>query len=205
MRKIKSDFERYGDAALLVLVEFLLLSLTGNIFFPVIAPSLANFQTAITAYSTALSAAQNRGKAEIAAKNARRQELIDLLLSLANDITKQADGSEEALVSSGFPLTKTRQPKPPMGIPVIAKIEVSDNAGQIDVTLDSLDGARTFVYRYTPDPIVEGSVWASRNSTLVKQTFTGLETGKRYWIQIVAYGTNNQMTMCDPVLSKIVQ
>lgn len=205
MRKIKLDFDRYGDDALLVLVNFLVLSLTGNVFFPTTDPTLASFQTVIDAYASALSAAQNRGKTEISAKNARRQELIDLLISLANDVTKQANGNEEALVSSGFPLTKTRQPKPPLGNPVIAKVEVSDIAGQLDVTLNSLDGARTFVYRYTPDPIVEGSVWTSINSTQVKQTLTGLETGKRYWIQVVAYGTNNQMTMCDPVLSKIVQ
>lgn len=205
MRKIRFDFERYADAPLLVLAQAILLALTGNLFFPTTTPTLAAFQTAINAYADALSAAQNRGKNEVAAKNARRQELTDLLVSLGNDITKQANGNEEALVSSGFPLTKTRQPQIPLGIVVIASIEPGLNAGQLDIKINALPGAKTFLYQYTEDPLSPDSEWISQNSTRIKETISGLQTGKRYWIRVVAYGTYKQMTVCDPVLSKIVQ
>lgn len=205
MRKIKLDFARYSDPALLVLAQSILAALTGNLFFPSPSPTLAVFQAAITAYSDALSAAANRGKNEVTAKNARRQELIDVLFNLALDVMKTADGNEEALVSSAFPLTRQRQPLLPLGIPVIAKIELGLNAGELEVILGSLQGARTFVYKYTPEPLTAGSVWESVNSTRIKETISGLESGKKYLVQIVAYGTNNQMTVCEPVLSKIVQ
>ena len=205
MRKIKFDFYKYADPALLVLVQAILLALTGNLFFPTTAPTLAVLQTAINAYADALSAAQNRGKNEVAAKNARRQELIELLISLGNDITQQANGNEEALVSSAFPLTKTRQPQIPLGIVVIASIEPGLNAGQLDIKINALPGAKTFLYQYTEDPLSPDSEWISQNSPRIKETISGLQTGKRYWIRVVAYGTYKQMTVCDPVLSKIVQ
>lgn len=205
MRRIKLDFGRYGDAALLVLVQAIFAALTGNPFFPSPNPTLANFKTFIDAYAAALSAAQDRGKNSVAAKNARKLELVNLLFNLALDTMQTADGDEEKLVSSGFPLTKIRGPKQPLGIPFILKVEVGANSGELHITIEFLPGARTFVIQYSEDPLSETSEWISLNTTRTKATITGLETGKRYRIRIVAYGTDNQMTVSDPVLSKIVQ
>lgn len=205
MKKIRLDFGSYSDASLLVLVQGIHAALTGNTFFPTTNPTLPDFLLVINAYANALSDAQNRGKDEIAAKNARRFELEGTLFNLALDIMKTADGNEEMLVSSGFPLVKERQPKPPMGIPSIAKIEVSDISGELKVVQNKLPGALTFIYEYTEDPIVAGSVWAEKNSTRLREPFTGLTTGKRYWFRVKAYGTNNQVTVSEPLLSKIVQ
>ena len=206
MKKIKLDFNRYNDTALLVLVKACLLALTGNLFFPSLSnPSLAEFQTAINAYDAALAAASDKSKNDITAKDARREELINLLLKLSLQLMQIADGNLEMLVSTGLPLYKTREPRPPMGIPAIESIENGLNAGELNVSLFFLEDARTFIYQYTEDPLSADSVWKNLNCTRVKQTITGLQTGKRYWIRIIAYGTKNQMTISDPVLSRIVQ
>jgi hypothetical protein len=206
MRRIRLDFRRFGDAALLVLAQGNLAALTGNPFFPALTnPTLAEYQTGITAYGTSLSAAQDRGKNNVAAKNARREELINLMVKLALACMQAADGNEEALISTNLPLTRPRGPQQPLGIAVILKVEVGENSGELHVSIAALSGARTLVYQCTQDPLTADSEWISLNSTRAKETLTGLETGKRYWIRVVAYGTNNQMTVSEPVLSRIVQ
>lgn len=206
MKRINLDFATYSDNALLVLSKACLLALTGNVFFPALSdPSLADFQTSINAYDDALAAAADRSKNNVAAKDARKAELVNLLVRMALQLMKEADGDLEALISTGLPLNKQKEPRPPIGIADIASIENGLNSGELNAKLFPLPGARTFIYQYTEDPLSADSVWVSVNSTRTKETITGLQVGKRYWIRIIAYGINNQMTISDPVLSKIVQ
>lgn len=206
MKRFRLDFINYADGALLILAKVIILSLTDNVFFPNLTnPSLAELQTGVNNYEEALAAAADRGKNNVAAKDASKLALSNLLFKMALQCMQIADGNLQALISTSFPLTKTKEPMPPLGIPVIESIVAGISSGELLVTLFSLPGARTLVYQYTEDPLGAGSQWQSLNSTVVKQLITGLETGKRYWFRVVAYGINNQMTVSDPVLSKLVQ
>ena len=206
MRRIKLDYASYADGALLLLSQDSLAALTGNSFFPALEdPTLAQFQTGINAYGTAYAAAGDRSMNNVAAKKTQKAALVELLIQMSNQLMQKADGNEDALISTLLPLTKIRSSRPPIGIVTIAKIENGLNSGELDITIDALPGARIYVYQYAQDPITENTQWQNLNSTLVKETITGLEAGKRYWIRVVAYGTGNQMTVCEPVLSKLVQ
>ena len=205
MKKIKFEYRYYTDGTILVFSKTVVIALTANAFFPTISPTLATLQTAITAYDDALALAKEGGKANIGAKNARKQELIVILDSIALDLMKTADGNEEMLLTTGYPLTKTRQPKPPMGVPVIDKIENGEGLGQLVVTVRTLPGARTYMFEYTPEPLTADSEWASQNSTSIKALLSGLESGKKYWCRVVALGSGNQAMVSDPALSRIVQ
>lgn len=206
MRRIRLDFSNYADGALLVLARAIVAALTGNAYFPSLTnPSLADFQTVVNTYGTALAAAADRSKNNVATKNTAKQALIDTLTKVATECTQVANGNEDALISTSFPLTKIRGPQPPLEVPVIAKIENGINSGELIITLFSLPNARTFLYQYTLDPLTESSEWLSLNSTVIKETLAGLQPGKRYWIKIIAYGIDNQMTVSDPILSKFVQ
>lgn len=205
MKKINLGFSRYTDAALLVLAQAILDALTGNTFFPTPTPTLASLQTSITEYMDALSAAQEGGKTNVATKNARKQDLIEMLIQLGNYVTLTSNGYEVMLASSGFPLAKERQPMPPLVKPEITKIESGINSGELNVFINSIKGARTYVYQYTLEPLSESSNWVSNNSTHVKFAFDNLEAGKKYWCRVIAYGRNEQEVFSDPVLSRIVQ
>jgi hypothetical protein len=205
MQRINLGFGRYTDAALLVIAQAILAALTGNTFFPTPTPTLAALQTAVEAYSEALAAAVDGGKTAVAAKNARKQELMDLLVQLGIYVMLTANGDVEMLSSSAFPLTKDRQPLPPLEKPEITKMESGINSGELHVSINAVKGARTYVYQYTLDPLSQGSNWVSNNSTLVKFGFNNLEVGKKYWCRVVAYGKNEQMVVSDPVLSRVVQ
>jgi len=205
MRKIKLGFKKYADAALLLVAQAVLQSLTGNPFYSTPIPGLAVFQTAIDDYSAALTLAKDRGKNNVAAKNARKQELIELMIQLAKYCMLTAGTNLEALISSGFPLTKTPQPAPPIEAPVIIKMDNGVNSGDLAIAVSKSKGSQSFVFEYTPDAITDSSVWTAVNSTTSKITLSGLEPGKKYWIRVTAIGSKGQVVTCEAVLTKVVQ
>lgn len=204
MKKIKFEFRRYSDGKLLVFAKTVVVALTGNPFFPTVSPSLATLQAGIDVYDAALSLAKEGGKGNIGAKNARKAQLVDLLVNLALDLMKTAAGNEEMLLSTGFPLTKTPSPVPPIGIPVIAKIENGNSVGELVVTLEWQPCVRMYMYECTPEPLTADSQWVSQNSTSIKATLTNLVSGKKYWCRVVAFGSGDQAMVSDPALSRIV-
>lgn len=204
MKKINLNFRRYTDATLLILAQGILTALTGNPYFPTTSPTLAVFQAAISDYSDALAAAALGGKNNIVIKNARKADLISVLISLALDIMKTANGSLIMLTSSAFPLSKDRTPSGPMGNPQILSLEDGPVSGSLTVAISKVTGAKTYGYEYTLDPLTDNSQWSSEIDNLVKHTFSSLEVGKKYWVRVVAYGNNEQEGYSDPV-SRIVQ
>lgn len=204
MRRILMNFKRYADRALLIVAQAIAAALTGNLYFPTTNPTVATLQTAIGDYTAALAAAALGGKNNIAAKNARRADLIAVLTSLALDIMKQADGDLQKLISSGFPLSKDKTPLGPLGDPQILKLEDGALSGSLVVSINKVTGAQTYGYEYTLDPLTNDSQWTSEIDNKIKHTFSDLEAGKKYWVRVIAYGNDEQETDSDPVL-RIVQ
>lgn len=180
-------------------------ALVGNIYYPATEPTLAVYQTKINAFSDALSAAKDRSKNNVAAKNAARADLINTMISLTNDLMKTANGNIQALVSANFPLNKDRQPMPPIDKPQVMKMEDGVNSGELLVIIAAVLGSRNFIYQWTLDPLTADSVWGSQNATTIKVLLSGLEPGKKYWIRVIAYGTNEQEVYSDPILTPIIR
>lgn len=204
MFKINLGFRKYTEANLLVIAQAILAALTGNAYFPTTTPTLAAFQTIISAYATALSAAKEGGKTNVAIKNQKKEELIAVLIALANYVTFTANGDEVMVISSGFPVTKQREPMPPLGKPEILKVEDGANPGGLTITIAGMKAAKTFLYQHTQDPLTDANEWTGQNSTLTKFSFVDLQSGKKYWTRVAAYGINEQIVYSDPV-ARIVQ
>jgi hypothetical protein len=205
MKKIKFEFRHYSDGQMLVFSKGVHVALTGNAFFPTVSPSLATLQSAITAYDAALSLAKEGGRANVAAKNARKQELVDILVDLALDLMKTAAGNQEMLETTGYPLSKTPAPQPPIGVPVITRIENGESIGELIIKVKRQTGVKTYVYEYSPDPLSADPQWTSHNTTSIKGILSGLVSGKKYWCRVVAFGSGDQVMVSDPALSRIVQ
>jgi hypothetical protein len=204
MTKINLGFGKYTEANLLVTAQAIQAAMTNNNNFPTPTPTLAAVQTAIFDYANALSAAKEGGKTNVAIKNQKKEDLILVLIALANYVAFTANGDEVMLTSSGFPLTKQKEPLPPLGKPEILKLEDGVNPGDLSITIAGQKGAKTFLYQHTQDPLTAASVWTGQNSTLTKFSFSDLESGKKHWCRVVAYGTNQQVVYSDPV-ARIVQ
>jgi hypothetical protein len=178
--------------------------MTGNAFFPTPTPTLATLETSIDSCDAALSLAQDGSRTKIAAKNERRAELIQVLIALGNYVIFESGSNEVMLLSSGFPVSKQREPMPPLENPQILKLEDGPNAGDLKIAIGAVKGSRTYVYQYTQDPLTADSEWTGLNSTLTKFIFSQLQSGKKYWCRVLAYGTKDQVVYSDPV-ARIVQ
>jgi hypothetical protein len=204
MKKINIGFTNYSEAALEVKAQAIVAAMTDNVFFPPPVPELTAMAAATTAYAASLSAAKNGGKTEVAIKNQKRAELTDALIVLANFVTLKANGEETILVSSGFDLSKEKAPSPPLAKPEIIKVADGVNAGELQVAISKVPGARLYMYQYTQDPLTAANQWQGQSTTLSKASFQNLESGKKYWCRVVAYGVNEQVVFSDPV-ARIVQ
>jgi len=202
--KIKTDFPGYNDSAFEVKTSTIIAAMTGNPHFPSPIPPLSDVVSASTEYSAALVAAKNGGKTEAAVKDQKREALENLLIKLAAYVTMIAGTDRAIMLGSSFDLVKERQPLPPIEKPQIIKVVNGINAGDVLMVIRRVIGARNCIYQYTPDPLTADSVWEGQNSTLSKMLLKNLESGKKYWFRVVAYGNNEQVAYSDPV-SRIVQ
>ena len=74
-----------------------------NPLFPSPVPNLKTFSEGVTAFVDQLARAGSHDSITIAAKNARRNDLIKLCVQLGNSVSNTANGNVEALVTTGLP------------------------------------------------------------------------------------------------------
>ena len=110
--RITNGFEKLSDSDLLARANNIMSGMTGNASFATPTPSLATVQTAIDAFSDALSIAQTGSSYEKAFKNQKKAELIDLIHSLGNYVLFTANGDALVAQSSNFSIAKPPSPAP---------------------------------------------------------------------------------------------
>jgi len=199
-----NGFGKLADALLQSKAQTIVGSMTNNASFPTPDPALADVQTAINAFEAAIVKAADGGKTEGIIKNQKKAELIDLLHQLGKYVTFTAGENEAVATSSGFSVLKPRTPSAPLQKPGNLVLQEGPNAGELQLTFNRVVGARTYMYQYTLDPLTQDSNWTGLPGTSRKFLFTNLESGKRCWVRVIAYGINNQAVISDPV-SKLVQ
>lgn len=109
-KKALIDFSRFRDDELLVRGTHIYDSLNGNPSFLGLAAKLVTLQTALGEYGPALAAADGGSKLDTAVKNEKRAALIEVLKDIGEDVNDEADGDETKIVSSGYDMTKDREP-----------------------------------------------------------------------------------------------
>ena len=167
-------------------------------------PTMEVFGKAVTAYTSQLSKVGTHDSGAIAAKNVRRAELIKLCIQLGNSVTDTANGNVEALISTGLPLRKKRQPAV-LTAPSNFRITNGLNQRELDVKVKGMKAAYAFGFEYTMDPPTEDSVWIKTVCTTSRCTIKGLQPGKRYWFRPFVTGSKGQQITGDAILSPYVQ
>ena len=75
---------------------------------------------------------------------------------------------------------------------------------ELKYSFEKVTGARSYVYQGTQEHLNETSDWVNYMGTQRRFLFSGLESGKRYWIRVAAIGIEGQTVYSDP-LSRLVQ
>jgi hypothetical protein len=201
--RISISFSGYSDADFETKAEHIVASITGNPAFPNPTPSLEDVQAAVTAYSTALVAAADLGRKNIAAKNKARQQVEALLKPLGNYVMCMANGDYETLVTSGFSLTKGYTPRH-LGATGNVTIANGNTSGAMVASVKTVSGASSYKHDITEQAPAENTVWESTVTTRSKFTYHNLTPGKQYWVRVAAIGTDGQVSY-SPVSTQFAQ
>jgi hypothetical protein len=203
--KINTGFSGYSDPALETKAQLITTAMIANpTDFPAPHPELDAAVAATTAYVAALLQARNGNKTDVVVKNQKKAELVSSLKQLGEYVMFKAKGNAGIMTASNFDMSKEPEPAPGVTNPEITLLVNGVNAGELQVAINKVPGARSYIYQYSlSDPTLAGAEWVSHMSTVGKFTFKNLESGKRYWCRVAAVGAREQVAYGDP-LSRIV-
>lgn len=202
--RILNSFDRLSESELSTKTQRITNSMNGNPNFTDPIPTIEEVTTKGDNFDSSLIAARSGDRTKIAIKNEKRLELIDTIHRLARYVEMVANGNRSILMSSGFDVTKERSSSVELEQPKNVKLSDGNNSGELYVSCDGVQGAKSYMFQNTTDPLVNDNVWTSEVSTKSEYTFKGLGSGKKYWCRIIAIGSNDQQTISIPV-SRFVQ
>lgn len=183
--------------------RFIISQMTANVNFSSPTPTLGDMTTLANDLDVCIQKAEAGGPNERNLRDDKAAELIDALHQLGDYVVFTAKGDRTVAESSGFPLAKDPSPQPPIEKPQGLQLFDGVNAGELLLRFTKVKGSRAYMYQVSLDPADE-SKWVTVHGTIRQNLFTGLESGKRYYIRVAAIGTEGQVVYSD-VVSRIVQ
>lgn len=203
MTKTVNNFYRFSDGTLESKTHSIISSMTANANFPTPVPAIADVQAAATAFSAALVKAGTGNRMDVADKNAKRDTLVGLLRTLSTYVNLVANGDRTQLLSSGFDISKDRQPSV-ISKPENLKVENGLSSGELLVTVKAVKGAYAYLHEYTTDASMAPGSWVTTNATTARYLFSNLQPGTLYYCRVGAIGSNNQLLYSDAVSRMVI-
>lgn len=202
MARIKLNLSRLTLPQKIDKARQIVKALTGNPDFPTPTPALAGVTTAINDLDTAAASAQasrQDAKTKTTDQNDKEAIVDGLLTQLAAYVESVAGTDQKKILSAGM---DTKGPgvatSGPPTVPQALAATAGDHDGEIDLSWDTVTGAKSYVMEKSPDPPTATS-WAHAGvSTKSSMTITTLASGTRYWFRVAAIGTNGQSGWSDP-------
>lgn len=201
--KITNGFEEMTDLDFLGKTRFIVGQMTGKPEFPTPDPSLASVTTLANDFEQAIQDADAGGSYDRSVRDGKKAELIDTMHNLGDYVLFTAKGNRLIAELSGFTISKEKTPQPPIEKPVGIELFDGPNAGEMQLVFDAVKRAKSYMYQISVDP-TDATKWITVVGTTRKNLFTGLESGKKYYVRVVAVGVNKQMVYSD-VFSRLVQ
>ena len=202
--KVLIGFSNYKDTDLDQKAQHILQSLTGNANFPAPTPTLADLQTAITAYSNALAKAMDGSKQDTVLKNQARVTLEELLHNLGMYVQMNSHNDPAIMLSSGFDVSKAPAPIGVLPKPDGFGVTVNESKGCMDVYLNAINGAKSYQYEFTDAPVTATSVWHVQTDTGTYTTIANLQSGKEYAFRVAGVGSDPSRVYSDVITSFVL-
>lgn len=163
----------------------------------------AAFKTSIDAYSSAITAALDGGKAAMIALEKHRAEVTVMYRLLGHYVESACKGDMNTFASSGFVArTNTpRAPEQPVNVPAIS-VDPGIGTGQLVAMLKAVPKARLYNIRFAPVPAAGAAInWTMIEVATAKPgvPINNLMPGTIYTFQARAYGKLGYSDWSDPV------
>lgn len=201
--KITNGLEGLSDLDLLGKARYVINQMTGRPEFPSPDPSLATATTDANDFEQSIQDAEAGGSYDRSVRDSKKQVLITTMHNLGNYVLFTAKGNRLVAELSGFTISKDKTPRPPVEKPVGIELSDGPNAGDLFLLFTKVKGAKSYMYQVSLDPLDE-TKWITVCGTTRKNLFTGLESGKKYYVRVIAVGVNKQMVYSD-VFARTVQ
>jgi hypothetical protein len=204
MPKIKLNLSTLTIPEKIARSQQIVASLTGNANFTTPHPTLAQVTTAINELETANNAAQaarQEAKARTVAQNNKEEALDRILTQLVAYVESVAADDEELILSAGMNVraanaSVSSAPSAPPSLTATA----GDHDGEIDLSWDTVRGARSYVIERSADPPTETSWTHAAISTRSQTTIEDLTSGTRYWFRVAAVTATGQSGWSNPAM-----
>jgi hypothetical protein len=164
--------------------------MSDNPAYPSPPVKLADFKTGINAFTTAVAAALDGGKAAIIERNKCRNDVMVMYRLLGHYVEGACNNDMKTFVSSGFaPALRQRIPPQPVSAPSIFKVE-QGTTGQFLVAIQPAAGAKSYELRCAPAPAGATANWTTTSvvSTRPATAINNLTPGTIYVFQVRALG-----------------
>lgn len=202
MAKIKLNLKSLSLQEKVAKAHEIVTALTGNTHFPSPVPALPALTTAANDANTAFADCQAARRTSVLttiAQNQKEDALERLLNQIAGYVDGVAAGDEQMILSAGIDVRAQAVPvTDPPGQPEGLAPTAGDHDGEIDLSWDTVTGAKSYVIELSNDPVTPTS-W-SHTGVSTKSSFAaqGLHSGNRYWFRVAAVNNNGQGGWSDP-------
>ena len=176
---------RSSDAVLIAWAGRIIAGLTGNAHFATTTPTLAVVVAARDAYVAAVGTL-DRGIPAVAKRDAARAPLEQVLRQLALNLQQTAQGDRVILISTGYPLQKTRQPTGIPAAPQNLRLK-QGKTGELIARCGVVPNALSYQWRFAT---ITAPLLFSEPDPTGKATCTieGLTPGTQYVVQTRVIG-----------------
>jgi fibronectin type III domain protein len=204
MARIKLNFSRLPLTEKIARARQIVTALTGNTDFPRPTPELVAITAAIDALEaafTAVQVARQEAKTKTSDQNSK-EDIVDRLLTQLASYVEAVAGDNQTLIQSagmdvrGPAISTSETPTQPAALTATA----GDHDGEIDLSWDTIVGAKSYIIEKSPDPPTATSWSHAGVSTKSKTTISDLTSGTRYWFRVAAINSNGQSGWSDPAV-----
>jgi hypothetical protein len=195
MPRVKLNFRRLPIPEKIARAQQIVAALTGNTNFPTPHPALADVTAAAATLETAdddAQAARREARRLTGERDRQEHKLTQLNTQLGAHVESVAGDDEAKIMSAGLETrsdrtTNTSAPEAPETLTATT----GNHDGEIELSWDTVRGARSYVVERATDP--HAGPWtqagvAPRSSLILE----GLDSGTRYYFRVAAITLNGQ-------------
>ena len=173
-----------------------------NLNFPDPPPAYATLKKLLPEYRTAVANAKGRHSVAVSLKKDLKIKVIDCLTELDAYVTAKCKGDRTMLLTSGFYISGE---KGKVAEPVVPKLDVVlGKPGILTTSIKRVARTRAYFHQYATEQPTSTTTWHSETSLNPNFTFTGLTSGRTYWMRVAIY-TASGVWVYSPIETRIVQ